>query len=93
MIHPDPPSVLAPAVAFPAGGLASLLNQLDSAWSRGTVVPSTIVRGTRNGDATPASSADWAPVLVGTRCKVSPAATVNPDAPTVKAPTLALLAG
>ena len=93
MVNPDAPVIRTPAVAFAAGGLASLLNQLDSAWSRGTIVPSTIVRGARNCDAAPTSPADWSPVLVCTDCKVSPAATVNPDASTVKTPAVALLAG
>ena len=93
MIYPDDLAVRAPAVAFPASRLAALLNQLNPAWTRGTVVPSAIVRGTRNCDSAPTSTTDRPPVLVGTRCKVSPAATVNPDTPTVKAPAVALLAG
>src|SRR5712692_8777081 len=89
MVHPDPLTVIAPAVALLAGGVAILLYHSHfSPRIHRAKMPVHVIGRTRNRVALV-----WPFVPIGLHCKICPAAMVHPDPPTVIVPAVALLAG
>jgi hypothetical protein len=102
-IDPNPPTVITPAVALAARGVAALLHQLHSPASIGGAVMPTHVVGRARYDRASATPVPVIPITVSIPVpvstptafynEISPAAVVDPETPAIGAPAIPLPAG